>query len=51
LEGQVKRVSDCLERSLNGKGMDSTSREMWPILAYFKWLGSEENHTTRHGIV
>ena len=41
VEGQVKRVNDCLERSLNGKGLDSTSREMRAILAYFKWLGTD----------
>jgi thiosulfate dehydrogenase len=41
VENQVKRVNDCLERSLNGKALDSTSREMQAILAYFKWLGSD----------
>ncbi len=49
VEGQVKRVNDCLERSLNGKGLDSTSREMRAILAYFKWLGTDvpKNSTPR----
>ena len=36
----VKRVNDCIERSLNGKSLDSTSKEMRAIKAYFKWLGS-----------
>ena len=40
-ENQIKRVNDCFERSLNGKALDSTSREMLAILAYIKWLGSD----------
>ncbi|MEZ0486794.1 c-type cytochrome [Fibrella aquatica] len=39
VENQVKRVNDCFQRSLNGKPLDSTSREMRAILAYIKWLG------------
>jgi thiosulfate dehydrogenase len=35
-----KRVNDCLERSLNGKALDSTSREMRAIIAYMHWLGT-----------
>lgn len=50
VEGQVKRVNDCLERSLNGRGLDSTSREMRAILAYFKWLGTDvPKNTTPKG--
>lgn len=41
IENQIKRVNDCFERSLNGKALDSTSREMQAILAYIKWLGSD----------
>lgn len=41
VENQVKRVNDCLERSLNGKALDSSSREMKAILAYIKWIGSD----------
>ena len=41
--GQVetiyKRVADCMERSLNGIAIDSTSREFKAIYAYIKWLG------------
>ena len=37
----VKRVSDCFERSLNGKAPDSTSKEMMAIVAYIKWLGKD----------
>ena len=40
-ESIEKRVNDCMERSLNGKAIDSTSKEMRAIVAYIKWLGSE----------
>ncbi len=40
LETIVKRVNDCFQRSLNGKELDSTSREMTSIIAYIKWLGT-----------
>jgi thiosulfate dehydrogenase len=33
------RVNDCLQRSLNGKTIDSTSKEMRAMVAYLKWLG------------
>jgi thiosulfate dehydrogenase len=40
LETIVKRVSDCMERSLNAdKAIDSNSKEMKSIIAYMKWLG------------
>lgn len=38
-ESIVKRVNDCFERSLNGKSLDSTSREMKAIVAYIHFLG------------
>jgi thiosulfate dehydrogenase len=41
IENQNKRVNDCFERSLNGKALDSTSKEMRAILAYIHWLGSD----------
>ncbi len=40
-ESIVKRVNDCLERSLNGSALDSTSYEMQAIKAYIKWLGTD----------
>ena len=40
-ENQIKRVKDCFQRSLNGKPLDSTGREMRAILAYIKWLGND----------
>lgn len=33
------RINDCLLRSLNGKAIDSLSKEMRAMVAYFKWLG------------
>lgn len=36
-----KRVNDCLERSLNGKALDSNSKEMRAIVAYMHWLGDD----------
>ncbi|WP_026899268.1 c-type cytochrome [Daejeonella oryzae] len=39
-ESTVKRINDCFERSLNGKALDSTSKEMKAMLAYMKWLGT-----------
>jgi thiosulfate dehydrogenase len=41
VEDQVKRVNDCLERSLNGRGLEPNSHEMRAMLAYLKWLGSD----------
>ena len=39
-ESIIKRISDCFERSLNGKAPDSASREMQAMVAYIKWLGT-----------
>jgi thiosulfate dehydrogenase len=39
IETIVKRISDCMERSLNGTAVDSTSKEMQAIIAYMNWLG------------
>ena len=41
IETIYKRVSDCMERSLNGKALDSTSREMQAMMAYIQWVGHE----------
>ncbi|MCW3103751.1 MAG: cytochrome [Bacteroidetes bacterium] len=40
-ESIYKRVNDCFERSLNGKALDSMSREMQAITAYIVWLGKD----------
>jgi thiosulfate dehydrogenase len=39
IESLVKKVNDCLIRSLNGSPLDSNSREMKAIIAYMHWLG------------
>ena len=39
IESIYKRVNDCFERSLNGKALDTNSKEMQSIYAYIKWLG------------
>ncbi len=41
LESIEKRINDCLERSLNGKPLDSLSKEMRAIVAYMEWLGHD----------
>jgi thiosulfate dehydrogenase len=40
-ESIEKRVNDCFERSLNGKALDSASREMRAIVSYINWLGKD----------
>ncbi len=35
------RINDCLQRSLNGKTIDSTSRDMKAMVAFLKWLGKD----------
>lgn len=35
------RINDCLERSLNGRQLDSNLHEMKAIYAYMEWLGSD----------
>ncbi len=35
------RINDCMQRSLNGKTIDSTGREMRAMVAYMKWLGKD----------
>ena len=37
--GIEQRVADCMERSLNGRAVGDSSREMWAIVAYIRWLG------------
>ncbi len=39
IESVEFRVNDCLQRSLNGKPLDSTSKEMKALVAYINWVG------------
>jgi thiosulfate dehydrogenase len=41
MESIEKRVNDCLERSLNGKKLDSTSHEMRAFVSYIQWVGKD----------
>lgn len=38
-ESIQKRVNDCFERSLNGRSLDSSSRELQAIVSYIKFIG------------
>jgi thiosulfate dehydrogenase len=40
-ENIYKRVNDCMERSLNGSALDTSSAEMQAIKAYMLFLGKE----------
>lgn len=40
LETVPKRINDCFQRSLNGRPLDTTSREMRAMQAYMRWLGT-----------
>ena len=40
IENIYKRVNDCFERSLNGKALDTTSKEMQAIVSYIHYIGS-----------
>ncbi len=41
IETIQKRINDCIQRSLNGKPLDSNSQEMKAMVNYIKWLGSD----------
>ncbi len=36
-----QRITDCFERSMNGRAPDSNSREMQAMKAYISWLGKD----------
>jgi thiosulfate dehydrogenase len=40
IENIYKRVNECFERSLNGKAIDTTGKEMAAIVTYIKFIGS-----------
>lgn len=39
VESIYKRINDCMQRSLNGKPLDTASREMQAMRTYILWLG------------
>ncbi len=40
IENLYKRINDCLQRSLNGKALDTTGKEMQAMTAYINFVGS-----------
>ncbi|MBC8984539.1 c-type cytochrome [Pedobacter sp. N36a] len=38
----TERIADCFQRSLNGKVPDLSGKEVQAMLAYMKWVGSEQ---------
>ncbi|MGV3640034.1 MAG: c-type cytochrome, partial [Adhaeribacter sp.] len=40
-EDAVKRVNDCLERSLNGQPLPADNKEMQALVAYINWVGHQ----------
>jgi thiosulfate dehydrogenase len=47
IETISKRINDCIERSLNGKKLDTNSKEIKAIYAYMKWLGQNVEKNTK----
>lgn len=43
IESVEFRINECLQRSLNGKKIDSLSKEMRALVAYIKWTGIDIN--------
>ena len=41
VENIYKRVNDCMERSLNGTSLDTSSREIQAIKGYIEWVGKD----------
>ena len=41
VEDIYKRINDCIERSLNGVSLDTSSRELQALYAYMKWVGQD----------
>ncbi len=41
IETIQKRINDCIERSLNGKALDTNSQAMKAMVRYINWLGSD----------
>ncbi|HMG15601.1 MAG TPA: c-type cytochrome, partial [Saprospiraceae bacterium] len=39
IEDIYKRITDCFERSLNGKAPDTSSKEMKSMASYINWVG------------
>jgi thiosulfate dehydrogenase len=47
VETLAARVNGCMERSMNGRSMDTTSREMGAIIMYLDWIGKDVPKTKK----
>lgn len=47
VESIEKRITDCFERSMNGRPPEANSREMLAMEAYIKWVGTGVAKGTR----
>ena len=41
------RINDCLQRSMNGRTIDTATQEMRAMVAYLKWIGQDVPKGTR----
>lgn len=41
VESIVFRINECMERSMNGQQLDSTTREIKAMIAYIEWVGKD----------
>jgi len=41
IENLEKRINDCMERSMNGKKLETLSKEMRAMVAYINWVGKD----------
>lgn len=41
VEHLERRINDCMERSMNGRKLDSLSKEMRAMVAYINWVGKD----------
>jgi thiosulfate dehydrogenase len=41
IENLERRINDCMQRSMNGKKLDSLSHEMRAMVAYINWVGKD----------
>ncbi|ANI89281.1 cytochrome C [Arachidicoccus ginsenosidimutans] len=44
-----QRINDCMQRSMNGRSLDSNSTEMKAIYAYIQWLDKDIPKNVKYG--
>jgi thiosulfate dehydrogenase len=47
IETVAMRINDCFERSLNGKNLSDSAKEMKAMIAYIKWVGKDVERGTK----